>query len=207
MKDIFWSSETEEDTADTKADDNSSSDSNDVVDSYNHNIYFYSEVSRGKVLTLNKKIAQVGVKLANFSTSLEIPPVSIKLHINSFGGSVFAGFAAVDYIKNSAVPVDTVINGCAASAATLMSIAGKNRYMHENSFMLIHQISSGMWGKYEEMKDDLKNSELLMKRIIAMYEEGTKIPKKQLARMLKHDLWWDAKTCLKYGLVDDIVAP
>ena len=113
--------------------------------------------------------------------------------------------AAVDHIRNSIVPVDTVINGCAASAATIMSVVGKSRYMQENSFMLIHQISSGMWGKFEELKDDMKNSELLMKKIVAIYEEHTNIPKKELAKILKHDLWWDAETCLKYGLIDEII--
>ena len=71
--------------------------------------------------------------------------------------------------------------------------------------MLIHQLSSGMWGKYEELKDDMKKSEILMKRIREIYEERTKIPAKKLNEILKHDLWWDAETCLKYGLVDEII--
>ena len=207
MRDVYWCSEEAESSTPSSDDTNASSDTSESVDSYNHNIYFYSEVSRSKILALNKKIVQVGVKLNNFAASLETEPVNIKLHINSYGGSVFAGFAAVDYIKNSAIPVDTVINGCAASAATIMSVVGQSRYMHENSFMLIHQLSSGLWGKFEELKDDMKNNELLMKRIKLIYEEHTKIPKKQLAGMLKHDLWWDAQTCLKYGLIDEIITP
>jgi ATP-dependent protease ClpP protease subunit len=55
------------------------------------------------------------------------------------------------------------------------------------------------------MKDDMKNNEMLMKKIIAIYEEHTKLPKSKITQILKRDLWWDAKTCLKYGLVDDIV--
>ena len=55
------------------------------------------------------------------------------------------------------------------------------------------------------MKDDMKNNELLMATIKDIYKEHTKIPKTQLSKILKHDLWWDAKTCLKYGLIDDII--
>ena len=44
-----------------------------------------------------------------------------------------------------------------------------------------------------------------METIKNLYIERTKIPKKQLNEMLKRDLWWDAKTCLEYGLVDDII--
>jgi ATP-dependent protease ClpP protease subunit len=44
-----------------------------------------------------------------------------------------------------------------------------------------------------------------MKRIKEIYEAKTKIPKTKMDEILKHDLWWDAKTCLKYGLVDEIL--
>ena len=170
----------------------------------NNRIYFYSEVSRSKNLALNKSICNLGDKLYNQSQSLSVNPPNLFLHINSFGGSVFAGFSTVDYILNSKVPVTTVIDGCAASAATMMSVVGDHRVMHRHSFMLIHQLSSGMWGKYEDLKDDIKNCDLLMETIKNIYEERTKIPKKQLKEILKHDLWWDAKTCLKYGLIDEI---
>ena len=88
-----------------------------------------------------------------------------------------------------------------------MSVVAEERYIHEHAFMLIHQLSSGMWGKFEEMKDDMKNNEMLMKKIIGIYEEHTNIPKSKIKDILKRDLWWDAKTCLKYGLVDDIITP
>ncbi len=118
---------------------------------------------------------------------------------------MFAGFSSVDYILQSKVPVVTIVDGCAASAATIMSVVGTHRKINRNAFMLIHQLSSGMWGKYEELKDDMKNSDALMKRIKGIYEERTKIPKRKLNEILKHDLWWDAETCLKYGLVDEII--
>ena len=43
-----------------------------------------------------------------------------------------------------------------------------------------------------------------MNKIIKLYQDNASIPKKQLKDILKHDLWWDSKTCLKYGLVDEI---
>jgi ATP-dependent protease ClpP protease subunit len=62
-----------------------------------------------------------------------------------------------------------------------------------------------MWGKYEELKDDMENNENLMSVIKDIYDKHTNIPKKELDKILKHDLWWDAKTCLKYGLIDEII--
>jgi ATP-dependent Clp protease protease subunit len=177
------------------------------VEVLNNRIYFYSEVTRTKILTLNKKLTSLNISLANQVNTLDLNDLhaNIRLYINSFGGSVFAGFSAVDYIKKSKIPVETIIDGCAASAATMMSIVAQRRYMNEHAFMLIHQLSSACWGTYEEMKDDMKNNDLLMKTIKQIYTEHTKIPKKKLNEILKRDLWWDAKTCLEYGLIDDII--
>ena len=187
------------------ADEAAGSSENNKVQVGRNRIYFYSEVSRPKNLELNKNIATMSNTLYNRGQSLQTDPGRIFLHINSFGGSVFAGMSSVDYILNSKIPITTVIDGCAASAATIMSVVGHHRVMHKHSFMLIHQISSAMWGKFEEMKDDMKNSELLMDTIIKIYEEHTRIPRSELETILKRDIWWDAKTCLDYGLVDEII--
>ena len=185
----------------------SSGDDSKVSTEYNK-IYFYSGVTRQDNLQLNKLILNTGQKMKSIELCYQLPePPKVYLHINSYGGSVFAGFSSVDYIKNCPVPLVSVIDGCAASAATIMSVVAKERYIHEHAFMLIHQISSGMWGKYEDMKDDMKNNDLLMKKIINIYQENTKLPKSKITQILKRDLWWDAKTCLKYGLVDDIITP
>ena len=135
------------------------------------------------------------------SVGASIFPLFLKFR----GGSVFAGFAAVDYIRNSKVPVVSIIDGCAASAATIMSVVAEKRFMHKHSFMLIHQLSSGMWGNYESLKDEMQNCDLLMEKIKEIYDENTDIPKKTLTQILKRDLWFDADTCLKYGLVDEII--
>ena len=136
---------------------------------------------------------------------LEYEPPPIKLHINSYGGSVFAGLSAVDYIINSKIPIHTVIDGCAASAATLMSCVAEKRYMHRHACMLVHQLSGLMWGKFQEMQDDMQNSEMLMEKIKDIYRKYTKIPKKELDNILKHDIWWEAEKCLEYGLVDELI--
>ena len=204
MKELEWSIN----SSDKPMGDDENSDSNDSdrVLTTNNRIYFYSEVSRPKVLTLNKNLSNVGMSLQNRANTLQQEdPGKIFLHINSYGGSVFAGLAATDYILKSPVGVVTVIDGCAASAATLMSVVGTKRLMHKHSFMLIHQLSSWMAGKYSELQDDMKNNDALMKTIKDIYEEHTKIPKSQLSKILKHDLWWDAKKCLQYGLVDEII--
>ena len=94
---------------------------------------------------------------------------------------------------------------CAASAATIMSVVAEERFMHRHSFMLIHQLSSGMWGNYEALRDSMENCDTLMETIRSIYDKHANIPKKELNDILKRDLWFDAETCLKYGLVDHII--
>ena len=176
-----------------------------VVEMDDNKIFFYSEVDRMHNLELNRSLVSLANKLEYQQNALGVKDAKIELHINSYGGSVFDGFSSVDYILNSKIPVTSIINGCAASAATIMSVVAPERKMHKHSYMLIHQLSSGMWGKYQEMKDEMDNCDRLMEAIKRIYEEHTKVPKKEMDKILKHDLWWDAETCLKYGLVDEII--
>ena len=203
MKDLFW----EEKGIEMRngGDPQAGSDDNNIVSVQDNKIYFYSEVSRPKILALNKSIIRVGNSIKNRSQVLGASDVPIELHICSYGGSVFSGFAAVDYILNSQAPVHSYIDGCAASAATIMSVVADERYMHRHSFMLIHQLSSGMWGNYEALRDSMENCDTLMETIRAIYEKHANIPKKELNDILKRDLWFDAEKCLAYGLVDHII--
>ena len=190
---------------DSKIVDDDDDDSRDSdVTTVGNKIYFYSDVGRNN-LNLNKSIVELNNKLLQYQTSLGVDNLKIELNINSYGGALFDGLASVDYIRNSRIPITTVINGCAASAATLMSVVGAERKMYKHSYMLIHQLSTGMWGKYSELKDEVESCDSMMKTIKEIYAEYTKIPKRQLNSLLSRDVWWDSDKCLEYGLIDEII--
>lgn len=176
----------------------------EVID---NKIYFYAEIERDKVLQLVKNIRNLNNAFQNQQKSFDISvPIPIHIYINSFGGSIFAGLSVMDEILNSKLPITTIIDGCCASAATLFSVVGKRRLMKAHSYMLIHQLSSIFWGKHAEFKDEMENLDRLMKMIKTTYKEYTKLPMKKLEEILSHDLWLDSKTCLEYGLVDEITS-
>lgn len=175
------------------------------VERENNHIYFYSEVEKNAILQLNKNIKIVGAEMLNMANVLEIPPPEIKLHINSPGGIILDGLAAVDAIRNSKVPVHSIVEGLTASAASLMSVMAHRRSINKHSYMLIHQLSGGVIGKFEEMVTEIDNSKSLMAIMEKIYLERTKIPEKVLKEIMKKDILLDAKQCLKYGLVDDII--
>lgn len=179
-----------------------------ILETVKNRIYFYSEVDRVEVLQLNRELLEIKNESIYSTLAYDTPaPYSIFLHLNSYGGSVFAGLAAMDHILSikKSVPVITIVDGCCASAATFLSVVGTKRLINKNAFMLIHQLSSFMWGKFQEVEDEMENLKKLMETIKRIYKERTNIPEKELNKILKHDLWFDADTCLKYGLVDEII--
>jgi ATP-dependent protease ClpP protease subunit len=169
----------------------------------NH-IYFYSEVSRDSCFKLNLLLKEAEEENLMGSIKYDIDMIPIYLHINSFGGSVYAALSTIDVIKASKVPVITICEGAIASAGTLISVVGAKRYMRPSAYLLIHQLSSSFWGKMSEIEDEYINLKSLMKKIKKIYKEHCKIPKKELNEILKHDLWWDYEKCLEMGLVDGL---
>ena len=85
---------------------------------------------------------------------------------------------------------------------------GAEKQINKNSFMLIHQLSSGFWGKMSEIEDEYKNLQTITNIIKNIYNENCNLPKTgnySLTNILKHDLWLPSKKCLDLGLVDIII--
>jgi len=175
------------------------------VDVIDNTIMFYGEVNEKNAKLLNKAIRTLDKELQIFKLKYGCNSPPLKLFINSYGGSVFSGFSIMDTIKNCKTPVHSYVDGSAASAATLISVVAKKRFIFANSFMLIHQLSSSMWGNYEAMKDEMENLDLIMDRIKKIYKEHTNMGVRQITNILKKDKWFEAELCLELGLVDEIV--
>ena len=186
------------DTSDSENDDESK------IDRENNHVYFYSEVSRESVFKLNVLLREAARFVHTTCFDLNIKTIPIYLHINSLGGSLYDAYATVDTINNLRVPVYSIIEGCAASAGTIISVVCDKRFIGENAYMLIHQLNSSMWGKMSEIDDEYKHLNELMKQIKQLYGKYTKIPNKELNELLKHDIWLTKDKCIKYGLADAV---
>ena len=64
--------------------------------------------------------------------------------------------------------------------------------------------SSGFWGKMMEIEDEVSNLKQAMLKVRRIYKRHTKIPKKQLITLLKHDLMMNSQKCIELGLVDEL---
>lgn len=189
--------------------DSSSSNKPDIQVADNH-IYFYSDVNTGKCLALIKTIREMDAKLRCERSTRDLPAAypetPIWLHIESPGGALFTAFGIAEQIQRIKTPVYSVVEGYAASAATILSNACRKRFIVPSAFMMVHQLSSFHWGKYEEFKDEMKLLDMAMERLIAFYCQRTKITEEKLREYLKRDTWFNAEECLEVGLVDDILA-
>jgi len=176
-----------------------------TVKSANNNIYFYGAVSESSALQLKNKLDELDLhsQITAIHYKIEAPP--IHLHIQSYGGSLLHTFYIMDLIKTLKTPVYTYIDGFAASAATLMSVCGKRRFMTESSVMLVHQLSSGASGKFEEIKNEYSNLVEFMEIIKKTYLNHGNISSQHLDDLLKQDLWLNSAKSLEYGFVDEIV--
>jgi len=186
----------------------------------NH-IYFYTEVTKKTALELIKNIKELAdnirtIEIHNGKDNLHedkededddnrVTHSPIYIHINSGGGCLFSCMSIIDTIKNCKVPVYTIGEGQIASAASIMLLAGKKRFMTENSFILIHELRTYVSGTYSNLEDDYENSKLLMKKMIKYYKKNSKIPETVLQTLLKKDIYIDAKKSKKYGLIDKII--
>lgn len=177
----------------------------DITVSDNH-IYLYQGITPRSVMEMGIAIKTISQQIINIVTDLDLQSApAIHLHINSGGGCAFSGLAGASHILDSTIPVFTYVEGSAASAATIMSCVGAKRHITEHSFMLIHQISTGVWGTYENLVDEKESMDSLMEMLESIYLKHTNIKKKQLKQLLKRDLWMNPDKCLELGLVDEII--
>lgn len=175
---------------------------------YNH-VYFYADVDSDRCLAMIRTIRELDNSLRNERGSRSLPddfPMTpIWLHIQSNGGGLFAGMAAADQLAVIRSPIYSVVEGVCASAATLISMSCARRYILPGAFMLVHQLWSVAWGKYEELKDEMHLLGMAMERLTDFYERRTNLSREEVAEMLKRDTWMDAERCLELGFVDEIM--
>ena len=178
-----------------------------TVETDDTHVYFYSEVNSDRALDLIQRLRETDARLRWMHSNRELPGeniVPIWLHINSSGGDLFTAFAVADQVAGLKTPVYSIIEGLAASAATIISVACTKRFILPHSYMLIHQFWSAFWGKHEEFKDEMALQEMLIDQFVEFYQKRTKLSSEDLREKLKHDFWMNAQQALQYGFVDEI---
>jgi ATP-dependent protease ClpP protease subunit len=175
----------------------------DITSKHNH-IYFTAHVTEASMSQLCKDLRAMDESLNIIRHTYNIDKIPIYLHIKTSGGDLHSTLSAIDCMASLRNPVYTVVTGIVASAGTILSTAGEKRYIEPNAYVLIHELSSLMWGKFSRIKDKYTNLEKLMNHIISHYALRTKLREKELRTILKSDIEWNAKEAIQKGIADEI---
>lgn len=172
-------------------------------------------IKKPKIITVNN-FDESAAKEFNkeFAEALETGQSIIPIVIDSFGGQVYSLFSMVDTIKNSPVPVATVATGKSMSCGAVLLSAGTEgmRYASPNATILIHEVSSGAFGKNEEIQSDADHTKKLNKKLFEMLSLNCKQPKTYFEKIYRGDKaradWYlDAKEAKQHNLVNHIGFP
>ena len=164
-------------------------------------VYFYAEVSKENIIILREKLDEAK-KNANEN---QFKNKVIYLYINSGGGCAYAGISGLNMIKSYSCKIVTIADGFVASAATLLYLAGTKRYITQFSQVLIHQVSTAFYGKYTELKDEVKNSTDLMESFKKFYKSRTNLTPELIDEYLSKELCFTSDECKNYGLAHKII--
>ena len=131
---------------------------------------------------------------------------NIYLHINSPGGSVTSALALYDFIKSFPMVCVGIVEGMAASGASILLCACAMRQMTKTSVVLCHELRHIGFGYVHEtwrnIQDQYENDKFFMEKMKEIYLEETKIPAETIDEALSHDLYWGIDKCKEYELCD-----
>ena len=163
-------------------------------------IYFYDDVSTESCLRLKMSILEEEQKC------LEGQIDHIDLHIQSHGGSLSAALAVCDTMERCKIPIHTYIEGTVASAASLLSVCGTERYMSKSSTLLLHQPSITLGNLNSDgLQDESYNMQVMYNLMMNVYTKHSTQPPNKLREIIGTERVLTAPEAKKMGLVDIIL--
>lgn len=131
----------------------------------------------------------------------------ITFHINSIGGDVEAGLSIYNRIRGLKADVTTIVEGIAASAASIIAQAGNTRQVSVGAQTMIHGASTALIGYYNVQ--DLQRLEgaltTINESIADVYAVNSGKDKTEILRMMKKETWMTTDEAVENGFADEII--
>lgn len=131
----------------------------------------------------------------------------LDVRINSGGGDVFAAHAINNLLRASSAKIHVFIDGIAASAATIIAMAGEKIYMPTNAMMMIHDPLISLRGMYN-IKDFAKFTKVLDKvkeSIVAAYKSKTGKGVESIKDIMDEETWYTGQEAVEEGFADEVL--
>ena len=172
---------------------------------------FWNWVKNGdkRTLYLNGAISDTSwfdddVTPALFKSELEEGEGDIDLWINSPGGDCFAAAQIYNMISNYNGRVTVYIDGLAASAASVIAMAGDEVIMSPVSMLMIHNPSTIAFGEAADMAKAIEMLGEVKDSIINAYVAKTGLSRGKLSRLMDEETWMNANKAMELGFADSV---
>lgn len=129
----------------------------------------------------------------------------ITVWINSPGGDVFAAAQIYNMLMDYPYDVTVKIDGLAASAASVIAMAGTTVEMSPVAMMMIHNPATIAIGDSEEMKKAVKMLDEVKESIMNAYEIKTGLTRDKISKLMDAESWFNAKKAVELGFADKIL--
>jgi ATP-dependent Clp protease protease subunit len=149
-----------------------------------------------------------GVQAKDFSQQIsQIKAPVLNVEINSPGGDVFAGIAIFNMLRASGKEIVVKVMGVAASAASLIAMAGDRIVMPKNTFMMIHNPWSFAMGNADELRKTADTLDTIGTALLETYAAKTGLSNDEITSMLATDTWLTADEALEKGFATEVIDP
>lgn len=147
-----------------------------------------------------------GIASKDFAAELAKVPAGrkIKVRINSNGGSVHDGLAIHNMLAERRQDVTVVVDGVAASIASVIALAGHKTVMPKNALLMIHNPWSRVTGDEHAMRKAADMLRIHGDAIAQVYTDRTKKPKDEILAAMNAETWMTGETAIQWGFATDV---
>lgn len=146
-----------------------------------------------------------GVSASEFVKDLaDIKASTIHVRINSPGGDVFDGMAIYNALKRHPSEIVTHVDGLAASAASIVALAGDRVLMGTGSFMMIHNAWGVVIGDAGDMREMANSLEKITDSLVGIYTRRTGKDATEIQSLLDAETWISADEAVEDGYADEV---
>lgn len=140
-----------------------------------------------------------------FKDELNAGSGDITVWINSPGGDCVAASQIYSMLMDYKGNVTVKIDGIAASAASVIAMAGTKVLMAPTALMMIHNPMTAAFGDHEDMQKAIEMLNEVKESIINAYEIRTNLSRAKLSHLMSSETWMNAKKAIELGFADDIL--
>lgn len=130
----------------------------------------------------------------------------IEVYINSYGGECAEGIAIYNALKRHKAKIKTYVDGFACSIASVIAMAGDERYMYPTSLLMIHNAWTMTAGNANDLRKEADTLETITESSIKAYESVANISRDEIKALMDAETWLTANEALEKGFITDILA-